>query len=49
MVPVGSPFLDLVVKNGKEIHCVLNKILIFLSSFSKEVSAFAVDDANVQV
>ena len=27
-VPVGSPFLYIVVRNRKEIHCVLNEFLI---------------------
>ena len=48
-VPVGSPFLYVVVRNRKEIHCVLNKFLILLCSFSQEVPARAVDDADVPV
>ena len=48
-VPVGSPVLDVVVRNRKEIHCVLNKFLILLCSFSQEVPARAVDDADVPV
>ena len=48
-VPVGSPFLYVVVRNREEIHCVLNEFLIFPSSFTQEVPARAVDDANVAV
>ena len=48
-VPVGSPFLYIVVRNRKEIHCVLLEFLIFLSSFTQEVPARAVDDADVPV
>ena len=48
-VPMGSPFLYVVVRNRKEIHCVLNKFLILLRSFSQEVPARAVDDADVPV
>ena len=47
-VPVRSPFLDIVVRNGK-VHRVLDEFLIILSSFSQEVPARAVDDANVPV
>ena len=46
-VPVRSPFLDVVVKNRKEVHRVLDEFLIFLSSFTQEVLARAVDDADV--
>ena len=48
-VSVGSPFLYVVVRNGKEVHRVLDEFLIFLSSFSQEVPARAVDDADVPV
>ena len=48
-VPLGSPFLYLVVRNRKEIHCVLDEFLIILCSFSQEVPARAVDDADVPV
>ena len=48
-VPVGSPFLHVVVRNRAEIHCVLNKFLVLLCSFSQEVSARAADDADVPV
>ena len=48
-VPVGSPFLFLVVRNRKEIHRVLDEFLILLCSFSQEVPARAVDDADVPV
>ena len=33
-VPVKSPFLDVEVKNGKEVHRVLHEFLILLTSFS---------------
>ena len=48
-VSVRSSFLYVVVRNGKEVHRVLDEFLIFLSSFSQEVPARAVDDANVPV
>ena len=48
-VHMGSPFLYVVVRNRKEIHCVLNEFLILLCSFSQEVPARAVDDADVPV
>ena len=46
-VPVKSSFLYVVVRNRKEIHCVLDEFLILLSSFTQEVPARAVDDADV--
>ena len=48
-VPVGSLFLYVVVRNREEIHCVLNEFLVLLCSFSQEVPARAVDDADVPV
>ena len=48
-VPVRSPFLYVVVRNRKEIHCVLNEFLVLLCSVSQEVPARAVDDADVPV
>ena len=48
-VPVGSPFLYVVVRNREEIHGVLDKFLLFLCSVSQEVPARAVDDADVPV
>ena len=48
-VPMESSFLYVVVRNRKEIHCVLNEFLILLCSFSQEVPARAVDDADVPV
>ena len=48
-VPVGSPFLYVVIRNREEIHCVLNEFLILLCAVSQEVPARAVDDANVPV
>ena len=32
-VPMGSPFLFVVVRNRKEIHCVSNEFLVLLCSF----------------
>ena len=46
---VRSSFLDGVVGNGKEVHRVFHEFLIFLSSFTKEMHACAVNDANVPV
>ena len=46
-VSVRSSFLDNVVKIGKEVHRVLDEFLVLLSSFSREVPARAVDDADV--
>ena len=46
-VPVGSPFLYVVVGNREEIHGVLDKFLVLLCSVSQEMPARAVDDANV--
>ena len=48
-VPVRSPFLYTVVRNGKEVHRILDEFLILLCSFSQEVPARAVDDADVPV
>ena len=48
-VPVGSPFLYVVVGNREEIHGVLDKFLVLLRSVSQEVPARAVDDADVPV
>ena len=48
-VPVGSPFLDVVVGNREEIESVLDKFLVLLRSISQEVPARAVDDADVPV
>ena len=41
-VPVGSPFLYVVVRNGEEIHGVLDKFLVLLRSVSQEVPARAI-------
>ena len=46
-VPVGSPFLYVVVGNREEIDGVLDKFLVLLCSVSQEVPARAVDDADV--
>ena len=48
-VPVGSPFLYVVVGNREEIHGVLDKFLVLLRSVSQEVPARAIDDADVPV
>ena len=48
-VPVVSPFLYVVVGNREEIHGVLDEFLIFRSSFTQEVPASAVDNANAPV
>ena len=48
-VAVRSPFLYIVVRNRNEIHRVLDEFLILLCSFSQEVPARAVDDADVPV
>ena len=48
-VPVRSPFLYILVRNRKEVHRVLDEFLIFLSSFTQEVPARAIDNANVPV
>ena len=48
MVPVRSPFFDVVIGNREEIHGVLDEFLILLCSISQEVPACAVDDADVQ-
>ena len=36
-VPVGSPFLHVVIGNREEIHGVLDKFLVLLCSVSQEV------------
>ena len=48
-VPVGSPFLCVVIKNREEIHGVLDEFLVLLCSVSQEVPARAIDDADVPV
>ena len=48
-VPVGSPFLHVVIRNREEIHGVLDKFLVLLRSVSQEVPALAIDDADVPV
>ena len=48
-VPVASPFLHVVIRNREEIHGVLDKFLVLLRSVSQEVTARAVDDADVPV
>ena len=48
-VPVGWAFLYIVVRNREEIHRVLDEFLILLCSFSQEVPARAVDNADVEV
>ena len=48
-VPVGSPFLYVVIGNREEIESVLDKFLVLLRSILQEVPARAVDDADVPV
>ena len=46
-VPLGSPFLYVVVGNREEIHGALDTFFVLLRSVSQEVPARAVDDADV--
>ena len=46
---VRSSFLDDVLRNWKKVHRILDEFLIFPSSFTQEVHARAIDDANVPV
>ena len=48
-VPVGSPFLDVLIGNREEIESVLDEFLVLLRSILQEVPARAVDNADVQV
>ena len=48
-VPVGSPFLDVIVGNREEIKSVLDEVLVFIRSISQDVPARAVDYADVPV
>ena len=48
-VPVGSPFLYVVIRNREEIHGVLDKFLVLFCSVSQVVPARAIDDAGVSV
>ena len=48
-VSVGSPFLDVVVGNRKEVNSVLDELLVLIRSISQEVSARALDNADVPV
>ena len=48
-VPVGSPFLYVVIGNREEIESVLDEFLVLLRSILQEVPARAVDDADVPV
>ena len=48
-VPVGSPFLYIVIRNREELHGVLDKFSVLLRSVAQEVSARAIDDAHVPV
>ena len=48
-VPVGSPFLEIVIGNREEIQGVLDKFLLLLCSVSQEVPARAIKDADVPV
>ena len=48
-VPVGSPFLYIVIRNREEIHGVLDKFLVLLRAVAQEMSARAIDDSHVPV
>ena len=48
-VPVGSPFLCIVIRNREEIHGVLDQFSVLLRSVAQEVSARTIDDADVPV
>ena len=48
-VPVGSPFLYVIIGNRKEAKSVLEVSLVLLRSVSQEVPARAIDDAEVPV
>ena len=48
-VPVGSPFLDVIIGNRKEVKSVLDESLVLFCSISQEVPACAVDDADVSI
>ena len=48
-VAVGSPFLDVVVRNRQEVKSEHEVFLVLFRSISQEVSARAVDDADVPI
>ena len=48
-VAVGTPFLDVVIGNRKEVKSVLEVSLVFCRIISQEVTACAVDNADVPV
>ena len=48
-VTVWSTFPDVKVRNGEEVKSVLDVLLVLLRSISQEVTARAVDDADVPV
>ena len=48
-VAVGSPFLDVVIGNRKEVKSVLDVLLVLFRIISQEVTARAVDNADVPV
>ena len=48
-VPVGSPFLDVVIGNREEVESVFDELLVLLRSRLQEVPARAVDNADVPV
>ena len=48
-VAVGSPFLDVVIGNRKEVKSGLEVFVVLFRSASQEVPARAVDDADVPV
>ena len=48
-VAVGSPFLDVIIENRKEVKSELELPLVLFRVISQEVPARAVDDADVPV
>ena len=48
-VPVGSPFLDVVIGNREEVESVPDEFVVLCRIISQEVTARAVDDADVPV
>ena len=48
-VPVGSPFLDVVIGNREEVKSELEVLTVLFRIISQEVPARAVDDADVPV
>ena len=48
-VAVGSPFLEKIIGNRKEVNSELGVLLVLFRSISQEVPARAADDADVPV